>query len=306
MIKKLLRKLIISLFLERSQSNRMLQQVKSYQLELFDDSFPRVQELRDEMREFDGPHIFIDENWDRWSKQILELYEDKKLLWEFSRHPIIKKTMTAEPVRSTPKDLVRELSYANKRHLLEELIGDNLLNNRHLATSSSRLGHLYILDLIESNLLKLSYKLENIVEIGGGFGGLASLFLRKYGVKYKIFDLWQMLPLQYSYLTTVLGDSARGTNDLSLSPVQSLDARSSHSALFISNWALTESTAAMQRFVIDNDFLGADIAIVCCEDNNSNHKDSKHIHDYLVAHSTEIYQLKYGLSDSKMYVIDLR
>ena len=90
MIKELLRKLIISSFLERSQSNRMLEQVKSYQFELFDDSFQRVQELRDELREFDGPHIFIDENWDRWSKQVLELYEDKRLLWEFSRHPIIK------------------------------------------------------------------------------------------------------------------------------------------------------------------------------------------------------------------------
>ena len=306
MMKELFRKLIISLFLERSQSNRMLQQVKSYQLELFDDSFSRVQELRDELREFDGPHIFIDVNWDHWSKQILELYEDKRLLWEFSRHPIIIKTMTAEPVRSSPKSLVHEIDSANKYYLLEELIGDNVLNNRHLTTSSSRLGHLYILGLIESNLKKLSYNLESIVEIGGGFGGLASLVLRKYGVKYQIFDLWQMLPLQYSYLTTVLGNSARGTTDLSLSPVQSLDAGSSHGALFISNWALTESTAAMQRFVIDNDFLGADIAIVCCEDNNVNHKDSKHIHDFLVANSCEIYQLTPPLQVSKMYVIDLR
>lgn len=307
MIKEVLRWLIVLFFLKRSQSVKLLKQVKLYQLERFENSLPKVRELRNELSVFDGPHEFIDENWNRWSKQVLELYESDGDLWRFSRHPVIIKTMTGAPVRRSSSELLQQLSASNRYFTLEEMVGDNLLNDKDLCSSSSRMAHLYVLSLIEEDLKAMSYAFDSIVEIGGGFGGLASLFLRKYHARYHIFDLWQMLPLQYSYLYTVLGDNSRGSiSDCSLSPIQALDVRSGDSSLFISNWALTESTAAMQRFVIDNDFLGADIAVVCCEDNNTNHKDSMYIHDYLKTNCWRAHGLRGGLCNSMMYVLDLR
>jgi hypothetical protein len=182
------------------------------------------------------------------------------------------------------------------------------LINKKLNTSASRLGHLYIASLIYNILKENKINYSSIVELGGGFGGLMSILIREFpSIEFKIFDIVDILPLQWMYLNIVCrGDVGEPKfNFNNFKDITEIASDSAKNSLFISNWALTESTEKLQKFAIQTKFFGASSAIICCEDNNINHPDSKFMHDYLYSSANAVIRLTGAMKNSKLFFLNL-
>ena len=249
---------------------------------------------------------YVDESWSEWSQGIDEIYKSKERLLSFSKNSIIIKTMTGEPVFDRTRYLIDFISPVFKRFIIEDAIGNNLIVNPKLLTSSPRVSHLYIASLITGLCEKHNISLENVLELGGGFGGLMSLLVRSGHVSnFKIFDLPIVLPLQYVYINAVcsLKENIYNFDTSNFEVIDNIKDDSAKDSVFISNWALTESSVSLQEFAITSKFFGANYVFICCENINYNHKASAYIHDYLKENSTYIIDLEGVLNNSKLYFI---
>lgn len=111
--------------------------------------------------------------------------------------------------------------------------------------------------------------LSTVVEWGGGYGGMAKLFCRwGHGPTYVIIDFSLMSCVQWLYLATIFGPAAvhqitsrHGRirrNKINLVPVCFLDClRDARPDLFLSTFALNESSAHAQERVFRADWFGA-------------------------------------------------
>jgi hypothetical protein len=251
---------------------------------------------------------YIDKNWSKWCKEIAVIYNDKDLVLKFSENNFIIKTMTGEPIRDHNRGMLENIDKRFRKYIIEEYLGNNLLINKKLNTSASRLGHLYIVSLIYNILKENKITYSSIVELGGGFGGLMSILIREFpSSEFKIFDIVDILPLQWMYLNVVCrGDvDERELGFNSFKDISEIACDSAQNSLFISNWALTESTEKLQKFAIQTKFFGASSAIICCEDNNINHPDSKFMHDYLYSSANAVIRLTGAMKNSKLFFLNL-
>lgn len=109
---------------------------------------------------------------------------------------------------------------------------------------------------------------RSVVEWGGGYGCLAKLFIRLHGGSptYVVLDTPVFAAVQWLYLASVLGEGEVVLHDrpgkvalgkVNIVPIGLVPALEFDADLFVSNWALNESTAAAQRFVCDRDWFGA-------------------------------------------------
>lgn len=293
----------------RSLENDNLRYVNSYQMQIFEELWLKFGDIVSYYTEMSTDTNFVDPNWREWCKNIAEIYKNKDDLLKFSQNPVIIKTMTGEPVLDRNKDLIEFIKPQLRKYIYEDLIGNNLIVNRKFMSSASRTAHLYVASLIYELCHAQALSFDRVVEVGGGFGGLMSIFLRNnQNLDFKIYDLPELLPLQYMYINT----TCRENNNDPLIPkenfraIQDIKMISSSDSIFISNWALTESTSKLQDFAIESNFFSAVAAFICCEDDNINHVDSKHIHRYLETKSKYVKRLKGTMSNSKLYFLDLR
>lgn len=279
------------------------------QLLNFNALWPKVDKIVEYYSSSSNSGKFVDDSWSQWSMEITSIYKDKDLFLRFSENPIIIKTMTGEHVRDRSSDLVRLIDPVFNPFIIEDTIGNNIIINKRLLTSAPRIGHLYVASLIKKICDEFKISLSNVTEIGGGFGGLMSLFVRSgYTRKFKIYDLPEILPLQYIYINTVC-QSFENRTSFPLSCFESIgniNKTSSQNSVFISNWALTEASEELQRNALDSNFFGSSYAFICCEDNNANHKASTFLHDFLISNSTRTIRLQSGLNNSKLYFLDLK
>ena len=65
---------------------------------------------------------------------------------------------------------------------------DSLISYKKVFIDSTKLIHIYWFWIIENKILK-KHKINNICEIGGGFGSFSELFLRNYNIKIFLIDL---------------------------------------------------------------------------------------------------------------------
>lgn len=293
----------------RSLNNDHLLYINNYQMANYEDLWMKFEDIVSYYTRMSTDTDFVDPSWREWCKSIAELYKSKDELFRFSQNPVIIKTMTGEPVLDRNKEIIEFIEPQLRKYIHEDLMGNNLIVNRKFMSSTSRTAHLYVASLIYELCRKHSLNIDRIVEIGGGFGGLISILLRNnQNLGFSVYDLPELLPLQYIYINT----TCRVSNDIPLIPkenfraIQDINMTSSKGSIFISNWALTESTSTLQDLAIDSNFFSATAAFICCEDNNSNHADSKHIHRYLEKQSKYVKRLKGTMSNSKLYFLDLR
>ena len=163
-----------------------------------------------------------------------------------------------------------------------ELLGDP-------PTSHNTLHHVHHLVRYGQHT-QLDWSAVNVVaEWGGGYGNLCKLLHRLRScataedLTYIIIDLPLMTTLQWLYLSSVFGEErvhlldAPGTAPkvgcINLLPVGLLDHYTIEADTFVSTWALSESTAHAQRYVVDRQWFGAKRVLLGYQKNDVHRDD---------------------------------
>lgn len=227
---------------------------------------------------------FILPRWGNYNS-ILE----KKLLpvptFSFLRIPEIMYSMFGT---KGGKIMDAELSYLKTkypekklRNLLEEdYVGNPLILNESYLTSYSRTHHLYhIAKFLEKTKAEID-TISSIVEWGGGYGDMAKLFflLKEKKLTYIIIDIPLFSILQWIYLSIILGKSnvnllVKNTDKIkkgkiNIVPLSVLKNISIRGDLFVSTWALSESSKYSQDYVINNKWFHAKHMLIAYQKND--------------------------------------
>jgi hypothetical protein len=229
------------------------------------DAYLRIRE------DFPPPDGFVHSQWEENIREV-ETYFLEGFDASFLRHPRIDGTMvfTDRDAHAAewpfleawrPADTLRKYLGAglNERFLDGKLRAANLINSAH---------HLYHLAKFETFRGKPIEGVRSVVEFGGGYGNLARLF-RNFGnlPAYTVIDLPLFSCIQYVYLCTVFGPNAvrivtgGGTEaeggTIRLLPIPFLKNVFPEGELFVSTWALSESSAEAYEHVRRRDWFGA-------------------------------------------------
>jgi hypothetical protein len=192
---------------------------------------------------------------------------------DFLRHPAIRYQMFVDD-RVVP----HELPYVRSRLEDASLLTEDPagcpptleLGGSGLRTSSNTVHQLHHLLRYEEATGRRIRDAGTIVEWGGGFGSLMRLAVRMHGggPTCVIIDTPVFSALQWLYLSMVLGEEHVVLHDagpvrpepgrVNIVPIGLVRDMDVDADLFISNWALNESTAAAQRDVVGRRWFGAE------------------------------------------------
>lgn len=208
-----------------------------------------------------------------WERANSEL--ERKFLpyppFDFLNEAILLETVVANGSYIREEIQLLERRFPNDRLkvlLREDLIGDPVLHDRRYLTSHNRVHHLYHIARFLDRTGAAIQSLRTIVEWGAGYGDLARLFLRlrPAPLTYVCIDTPLFVSIQYLYLSTILGidrvhvvlrhDDIKGgkVNLLSVGLIDWLQLRAD---LFVSTWALSESSVFAQDDVVRRNWFGA-------------------------------------------------
>lgn len=141
---------------------------------------------------------------------------------------------------------------------------------RGVMSSSNTVHHLHHLLRYADATGRALGEFATVVEWGGGYGNLAKLFLRLHGgaPTYVLLDTPVFAAVQWLYLAAVLGEdrvhlapapgAALVPGAVNVVPVGWVTSLDVSADLFVSTWALNESTPEAQHHVVDRDWFGAD------------------------------------------------
>ena len=234
--------------------------------------YQRASEFKDNLQRLRISTDYVDDYWNSVCNDLLKIYCSESAFSKFGQNEIIINTMIGDPVRNMYSKFRDLIDFQIEEDLLEEWFGNFRLNVPKFNTTGQRLGHIYIARIIEDILKEENEAVVTVNEVGGGFGGLARTLEKRIQAEiYTIIDLWQLLPLQRAYLNLT-----RNTKSTKYEFVPVQDNFSTQDAnVFISNWALTESTMKMQQYVVDSQFFGAKHVFIACQNDNKNHQHGK-------------------------------
>jgi hypothetical protein len=220
--------------------------------------------------------------WERLNADI-----DSTLLpyptFSFLRHPLIAATMVSSDFGHVLKQelamLEREYSSDRLKVLLEEdYVGNPLVVNSTYLTSHNSIHHLYHLTKFANTTMSTMEDINTVVEWGGGYGNLAKLFgrLKLARHTYIIIDTPLFSSLQWLYLSTVFGpegvkllqhpgDTVQAGR-INLLPLCFLDHHELSADLFVSTWALSESSRFSQDYVSSREWFKAKHLLVAYQE----------------------------------------
>jgi putative sugar O-methyltransferase len=253
----------------------MLAKSKAIQIENFKEAVKRFSEILALFNSV-GCEKYILNTWGEYNRRFFEMCS-AGLPINFLQHPIVRDTLAANPVLKKEwkpflADLKREAPPFFLAALEEELIGSPRIVCLDPLTSPGRIVHGWTLlqFLKATNAVKNCVRedLENIVEYGGGYGGLCVIWKRlNPQATYTIIDTPIMLTIQCTYLTSIFGEdrvNALKTQDdipvkgmINLMPVAFIDRNDLDVDVFVSTWALSESGALAQETIIGHDWYHA-------------------------------------------------
>jgi len=253
-------------------AHRQLARDKRDQRAVFEALVPRVGPLYQKLRAYDIGR-YTTPGWVRFNAK-LERALLPTPLFAFLRNPTIMYTMF---VTAGGRPLATELAHLERwvpperlqMLLAEDYVGAPVLLNARYRTSHNTIHHLYHLAKFVDRTGHRLETVDTVVEWGGGYGNLAKLFLRWHTGRptYLIIDTPLLSCLQWLYLATILGEdrvvlldtpgAALRPGLVNLIPVSLVETVSVAADLFISTWALNESSAYAQDVVIGRDWFGA-------------------------------------------------
>jgi hypothetical protein len=188
--------------------------------------------------------------------------------------PVIASTMFVEVGGIWQREeltlLERYFGEDNLCRLLEEdYAGKPRLTNPRYGTSHNSIHHLYhVARFLETTQCDLQH-IDTVIEWGGGYGNFAKLFARVKGAActYIIIDSELFSCLQWLYLSAVLGEGAVhivcGPEDcvqtgcINLVPLCFVERVDRKADLFVSTWALSESSVAAVDYCLDRQWFGS-------------------------------------------------
>lgn len=221
-----------------------------------------------------------------WHDNLKAIEKDllENLRFDFLKHPVISKTMFVgnKPwVAGELKHIENKLPLKKISNLLaEDYIGKPVISNWKYLTSSNSIHHLYhLVRYLEKTHCDLK-KINAIIEWGGGYGNFAKIFWRfkKTNCTYVIIDLPVFSCLQFIYLSIVLGkdkinfiadpaeDIAEGK--INILPISFLTQFKLKCDLFISTWAISESSAFAQNYAAEQGWFDSPHLILAFQSSN--------------------------------------
>ncbi|MFO0955415.1 MAG: hypothetical protein U0526_02670 [Candidatus Saccharibacteria bacterium] len=247
------------------------------------DRFEEIKRFKEYSRQFPNTYRemqslnsleLVEPLWKKFNEEVENVFLPKPKI-DFLKNSTIRNTMFVESKGlwlETQLEYLAEKYPSNtklKKILHENIIGRPSLIVKKYSTSHNSVHHLYHLERFkESTNIHLD-DISTVVEWGGGYGNLAKIY-RRLSPKstYTIIDTPLFTSIQWLYLSSVLGekinvlDSKRSKiiegkiNLLPIGLVKEVDL-GTHNDLFISTWAISESSKAAQKFVIDNNMFEA-------------------------------------------------
>lgn len=191
----------------------------------------------------------------------------ENLGFDFLRHPVIAKTMFI----GNKSWVANELEYIEsklspekiKSLLAEDYVGKPVISNWKYLTSNNSIHHLYHLTrYLDKTHLDLE-KVDIIIEWGGGYGNFAKIFqrMKKMACTYIMIDLPIFSCLQFIYLSSIFGKDKVNFIDnsnkkilegkINILPISFLTQFKLECDLFISTWAISESSVFFQDFAAE-------------------------------------------------------
>ena len=188
--------------------------------------------------------------------------------FNFLQNPIIMRTMF---VTAGGMWFHEQLKYLESRisekklklPLEEDLVGGPLLSNAKYLTSHNSVHHLYHLIKFLKSTGYSPNETQIVVEWGAGYGNFAKIFKRYYGrlnLTYIMIDTAMFSSLQWLYLSTIFGKDQVHIikskkekikkGKINVLPVGLIKYCKIKADLFVSTWALSESSKYAQEFVI--------------------------------------------------------
>lgn len=211
---------------------------------------------------------------------------------QFLRHPLILYAMfwtgpTALQIKKL-EFVEATLGPAADRMLEEDPVGDPFLSRVSRVTSSNLIHHCFHIanfhDATGESVTDLS-----VTEWGGGYGSLARAMFKLAPRPYVLIDTPLFSMIQWLYLSSVFGEDAVEivTDDLpaALKPKFYLlslnlwEKAIGISDLFISTWALSESSRTAQDNVSVSEWFGAKHLLLAFQENSRIMPDAKRLGD---------------------------
>lgn len=268
---------------------------KFYQFNNYELLKGKFSSIYSNLRKFDLQK-FTTPPWNEYNKKI-EISFLPFPPFSFLNHPVIRKTMFLSShvkwIKEELKFIESNFSFSELRYLLlEDYIGMPEISILRYSTSNTTIHHFYsickFLHITKCDLNEIS----TIVEWGGGYGNMAKILLRmiKKKITYIIIDTPLFSCIQWLYLASIHGSHninlIQNSNDkieplkINLLPVCFIENYELRANLFISTWALSESSKGSQDFVAKSKWFNSEHVLLAYSIEGTKYPDTKIIEKY--------------------------
>lgn len=257
--------------------------------------------------------------WQLLSEEIAQDYKTNFKL-DFLKHPIIRRTMFLDfggRLQANELDFLRtKFSPKKLKTLLKESpFGQPTITNFPFQTSHNSIHHLYHLaKFSEAASIDLT-NIKKVVEWGGGYGNLARIFYKfNPELTYTLIDLPIFAFIQATYLACCFGQKKINlilkpgdqiiTGQINIIPLNQTvitNLNFNQTDLFISTWALSESSETSQQFVENNHYFQAQHLLIGHQEKSADTPFSENIANHLSSYSI-IHQEKIPLLKNNYYL----
>ncbi len=271
---------------------RVLERMKLYQKKNYESLKSKFIGFYNNLRKYDI-NKFTTPSWNEYNNKIETSFLPFPS-FSFLNDPVIRSTMFISSkvkwIREELKFIESNFSVSELRYLLlEDYIGMPELSNLRYSTSNTTIHHLYsICKFLRITKCELN-EISTIVEWGGGYGDMAKILLRMINKKitYIIIDTPLLSCIQWLYLASIYGSHSinliQNSNDkieplkINLLPVCFIESYEVRANLFISTWALSESSKGSQEFVAKSKWFNSEHIFLAYQESNPAFPDAGRI-----------------------------
>ena len=215
----------------------------------------------------------------------MEEYLTNNFSSNFLNYKIIRNSMVLNN-RNIKNNELKYIETKIDQEILKEILreydtGTPRIMDLKYNTSATSIHHLYHLIKFSSELKIDLNKINTVVEFGGGYGDLAKIFKKiNPKITYLIIDLPIFSTLQSIYLKSVLGEAEvnliikneqmknNAINLIPLDPPRIDVSQFPAIDLFVSTWALSESSLKAQQYIKSKNYFDAENLLLAYQKND--------------------------------------